>query len=151
MANVNLSEAAVGANDGYVEFYDDASMPMGSSTFPRLKSTGHALKRLTVPQVDLAKCIEKRHVDFLKLDVEGAEYSIIEALDGRMDGVQRMFIELHFGVGLPKSNLSNLLSILDRNGFDHMITRAGNASPPHPLAAQHNVWQGSLNLWAQRA
>ena len=98
----------------------------------------------------MPELIADREVDFLKLDVEGSEYSIFEAMDGRMKTIQRMFIELHFGRGLPKSNLTRLLEILDRNGFDYIITRAGNVSPPHPLRASEAVWRKSLNLWARR-
>ncbi|MFW8637115.1 FkbM family methyltransferase [Cribrihabitans pelagius] len=150
MANVTLEEAAAGTSTGTTAFYANADMPMGSSTSSRLSDLGHETEQLTVRQVDLPGLIAGRQVDFLKLDVEGAEYGIIEALDGRMDGIRNMFIELHFGTGLPKSNLARLLGVLDRNGFDHMITRAGNASPPHPLNAPEQVWGGSLNLWARR-
>ena len=151
MNTVTLCEAAVGVQEDVVEFYAASSMPMGSSLLPRLDPQNHEIQSVMVQQVNLADRIANRTVDFLKLDVEGVEYKIIEALDGRMDNIRNMFIELHFGPGLPKSNLTHLLAILDRNGFDHMITRAGNASPPHPLKASGTVWRGSLNLWARRA
>lgn len=149
MQNVVLHEAAVGIEDGTMAFYANEDMPMGSSTLPRLKDMGHEITQLKVDQVNLPDLIAGRQVDFLKLDVEGAEYAILDALDGRMDGIRRMFIELHFGSDLPKSNLARVLDLLDRNGFDHMICRAGNSSPPHPLHAAEPVWNGSLNLWAR--
>lgn len=149
METVTLQEAAVGVEESTVAFYANDDMPMGSSTLPRLKGLGHRTTQLEVAQVNLPDRIAGRQVDFLKLDVEGAEYAILDALDGRMDGIRRMFIELHFGPDLPKSNLARVLDLLDRNGFDHMITRGGNGAPPHPLNAPAPVWRGSLNLWAR--
>lgn len=152
MKNVTLEEAAVGPAAGSIGFHVSADMPMGSSTSSRLAAKGFKTDLIQVRQVDLPALTESRHVDLLKLDVEGSEYDILDALDGRMQTIRNLFIELHFGSDLPKSKLAPLLAVLDRNGFDHMITRAGaaNASPPHPLTASRDaVWSSSLNLWAR--
>lgn len=152
MTNVALREMAVGARNGETTFYALPGMPMGSSTSRRLADQGQPVEEITVRQVDLAEVIGDRRVDFLKLDVEGAEYDILDALDGRMGGIRNMFIELHFGPDLPKSRLAGLLAVLDRNGFDYMITRAAaaNPSPPQPLMSLGDtIWAKSLNLWAR--
>lgn len=152
MTNVTLEEAAVGTSNGTVEFYAAPGMPMGSSTSSHLAVKGFETTLLQVRQIDLPALIETRPVDLLKLDVEGSEYDILNALDGRMRNIRNLFIELHFGTDMPKSKIAPLLSVLDRNGFDHMIVRASanNAAPPHPLASlQEGVWDSSLNLWAR--
>lgn len=152
MTDVDLRQEAVGARNAEATFYALPGMPMGSSTSRRLLEKGRPVSEITVRQIDLAAVIGDRRVDFLKLDVEGAEYDILDALDGRMAGIRNLFIELHFGADLPKSRLAGLLSVLDRNGFDFMITRAvaANPSPPQPLTRPADlIWSKSLNLWAR--
>ncbi|MGX6446639.1 FkbM family methyltransferase [Patulibacter sp. S7RM1-6] len=41
-----------------------------------------------------------RHVELLKLDIEGAEYAVLEALDLRALGVRVLCVEFHDAVGL---------------------------------------------------
>jgi len=151
MAGVTLEEAAVGALNGTVDFYAVPAMPMASGLLPRLKSRGYETELLRVQQLCLTDLIGSRQVDMLKLDIEGGEYDLIAAMDGRMDRIKNMFIELHFGDGLPRSNLPLLLDTLERNGFEYMLARAPGASssPAHPLITSEHIWQASLNLWAR--
>jgi len=59
-------------------------------------------------------------VDLLKLDIEGAEYEVIKDCDGVLSNVSNIIMEVH---KFTKSNgsLGNLLSILERNGFDYTL------------------------------
>jgi len=83
---VNLQNAAVWIEDGFVSF-DNLGQDKGA-----IRPNGG----IRVASVDLASHLPER-VDLLKLDVEGAEYSIIERLSrtGAIARVQNLVAEFH--------------------------------------------------------
>jgi hypothetical protein len=70
-------------------------------------------------------------VDFLKMDIEGAEFSVLEELDqaGKLGLIKEMSIEYHHHIHDDSDTLSDLLSILERNNFGYLL-RGSFGSPP---------------------
>jgi FkbM family methyltransferase len=76
------------------------------------------------------KCVEiettslrdylNKEVDFLKIDIEGAESTVLEDCDDLLKNVHRMFIEFHSGVD-SEQHLDSILNILKKNGFRYYI------------------------------
>ena len=61
----------------------------------------------------------RRPIDLLKLDIEGAEYDVLNDVRQDLGRVRNIFIEFHLR---DRSNrLSNLLEILENAGFDYSI------------------------------
>lgn len=62
-------------------------------------------------------------VDYLKLDVEGAECVVISELEksGKLELVDRMSIEYHHHVRAGEDRLSELLSTLERSDFGYEL------------------------------
>jgi hypothetical protein len=63
-------------------------------------------------------------IDFLKLDVEGAELDIIKELtvSEKIGRVNQAIIEYHHHIDPNEDNLSELLKLLEESNFGYQIT-----------------------------
>ena len=118
--DIKTHNCALWDQDTQVAFFVDPSNPGGL-----LMSTDNSRangKRITVPAKRLSEFIDS-DVDFLKLDVEGAEHRVICDLvrSGKLSAIQQMVIEYHHKLGHQKSNLSIFLSMLEHAGFEYQI------------------------------
>jgi FkbM family methyltransferase len=103
-----------------------------------------------VTGVPLAPLLAAGPVDFLKVDIEGAELRALRACVHELAGVANLFVEYHSQSANPQE-LSELLAILERSGFRYYIDRIGVRSA-HPLFERH-VEAGydlQLNVFASR-
>ena len=71
----------------------------------------------------LSTYLDKK-VDFLKIDIEGAEMEVIEECKDQLVNVERMFIEFHSVKGRDQS-FHKLLQILSNAGFKYYIECSG--------------------------
>jgi FkbM family methyltransferase len=119
--DVTLVNAALGAIDGEMAFVPD----------------GQAGGALTVDAGTLRVRVERlsRHldeeVDFLKLNIEGAELDVLRevATAGRLRQVRAMVVEYH---GWPdgEQRLGPLLGLLDAQGFRYLLHDQDDQSNP---------------------
>lgn len=65
-----------------------------------------------------------RKVDFLKIDIEGAESVVMEDCQNLLQDVQHIFIEYHSTVN-ELQQLDSILNILTRNNFRYYIESTG--------------------------
>ena len=72
-----------------------------------------------------------RKVDFLKIDIEGAEYEVLRDISEKLDFVENLFIEYH-GNFSENVQLNHMLEILLDSGF-HFYFREAAAVYKHPL------------------
>lgn len=118
--DVEVHNCALWDQDGEVRFFVDPKNP-GSllmSTDPaRLKG-----ESIVVPARRLSSFISGI-VDFLKLDVEGAEGRVLEDLvqTGKIESVKQMVIEYHHRIGNQRSSLGDFLRLLEEAGFQYQI------------------------------
>jgi len=117
LTNVRVLGAAVSDRNG------DASFDADGADSGRLSEGGD----IRVPSVRLATAID-RPVDLLKLDVEGAEYAIIEDLAsfGSLQLVRRLVCEVHGRPG-DEPRMVRLLATLVNAGFRVSIPYARQA------------------------
>ena len=91
-----------------------------------------------------------RKVDFLKLDIEGAEVDVITEAQSKLSLVDRVFIEYHSFVKHPQS-LDKLLSVLSNEGFRYYLSSPGLHSPnPFLKVNTYMDMDGQLNIYAQK-
>jgi FkbM family methyltransferase len=101
---------------------------------------------LQIRTVDLSEyCREP--VDFLKMDVEGAEFELIAHLHstGTLANIQRMFIELHAWNATTPVRFHELLTTLTTNGFHYRLTSAVTF-PATERGMKFDALVGSTNL-----
>jgi FkbM family methyltransferase len=74
-------------------------------------------------------------VDFLKVDIEGAERVVLDELEeaGKLEFVGRMAIEYHHHLEAGDDGLAGLLATLERGGFGYQLdARLAGAPGLHP-------------------
>jgi FkbM family methyltransferase len=89
-------------------------------------------------------------IDFLKLDIEGAETKVLEDCSENLNLIDKLFIEYHSFSSTPQS-LNLLLGILEKNGFRYYIQHIGIVSQ-HPFVKINSFLSidNQLNIFAYR-
>lgn len=91
------------------------------------------------------------HVDFLKIDIEGAEYRVLEESKDYLHNVDRVFIEYHSFVAENQKDLSRILLILNEAGYRVNINTPGLNSPqPFIFRNINEKMDMQLNIYAFR-
>lgn len=142
--DVNLMEACLGAEDKTVSFFTDNSD--GGSVIQTDTSTYPAI---AVKQVVLAKYLTKP-VDFLKIDIEGAETEVLRSIASELRQVENIFIEYHSFVNQPQT-LDEIIALLREAGFRYYIEHIGIRSPY--IYIQQEEYRGmdlQLNIYGYR-
>jgi FkbM family methyltransferase len=102
-----------------------------------------------VPAVALSRYLDEP-VHFLKLDIEGAEYEVLESCRDRLGMVDKAFIEYHSKAGEPQQ-LSELLGLLKDTGFRCYVTAPSVFSPrPFIKTRTYNGFDMVVNIYAIR-
>jgi FkbM family methyltransferase len=119
------------------------------STTSKIDNSAGALSR-EVPAARL-KDLLTRHVDFLKIDIEGAEFQVVKDLDGSLHQVGNLFIEYH-GSFRQNTELSELLRFLNDNGFHYYIKEAAASykTPFYRKEEQNIPYDIQLNIFCFR-
>lgn len=94
----------------------------------------------TVPVISLKPYLQKP-VDFLKLDIEGAETVVLKDIAEDLNMVKRIFVEYHSFVGQEQS-LNEIINILIESKFRIYMSIPGNNSLKSPfmgLGAYNNM------------
>ncbi|MEN3359919.1 MAG: hypothetical protein V7637_3901 [Mycobacteriales bacterium] len=134
LRDVHVHPVAVGATAGTAEFYVD-SQP-GELTMGLLpeRLAGRVAVVRTVPVVRLADFLADvlaglppgRHVDLLKMDIEGSEPEVLASLDqpGALARVDALVVEYHHLIPGRPARLGGFLSTLERHGFSYKVDAA---------------------------
>ncbi len=118
--DVTLVQAGCSDQAGKTNFHIVPGFsPMSSLQQSRSKEDSETCE---VELVRLSEHID-RPVDLLKMDVEGAEWEILDDLieSGRIDLVDRMFIEYHHRAGGAKPMFGDFLNKLEKAGFTYSV------------------------------
>lgn len=140
---VCLNNKGVWCENGTVSFQHDPQ-----STASRIIA-GSPSNDLTIEVVRLRDYLNER-VDFLKIDIEGAESTVIPDIADRLQNVQNVFIEYHAKIGFDDS-LHKILTILHDTGFCTLIEN-GCPLPASPLIErqQHKGFHLLVNIYGYR-
>ena len=87
-------------------------------------------------------------VDFLKIDIEGAELDVISG-SKKLNRVKQMFIEYHSFTDTPQQ-LSCLLSILESSGFRYYIDTVYSPKRPYLQITSNQGMDLQLRIFATR-
>jgi FkbM family methyltransferase len=128
LGHVELFNVALWNENSAIDFFSNPADPGSQlmSTLPT-RMSGSAIQ---VEARKLSGFVE-RDVDFLKLDVEGAEGRVLQDLSesGKLRRVRRMAIEYHHRIPGERSALSGFLKILEENGFEYQLAASGFPDP----------------------
>jgi FkbM family methyltransferase len=132
LTDVQLVQAALAEQEGTLTFYSDGRY--GSCLAEHLpEDIPEGWTKYEVPCVRLRDYLTEP-VDFLKMNIEGAEWEVLRDSEDRLRQVQEMVIEYHHLPGLPRT-LHEILALLYRSGFEYVVSdfnveTYGGARPP---------------------
>jgi FkbM family methyltransferase len=123
--NVYLYNAAVSDFNGTLDFYIDKSRPgslVMSTIYDRLPKD-----KIEVDSISLSDFINGklngRTVDLLKMDIEGAEHTVLNKIIqcNQLNRFNEVILEYHHNIGNEDSKLGNLLAEFEKSGFKYQI------------------------------
>lgn len=146
--DVKLVQAAVCGREGSLTFHSDGKYASNLASETAPLEEGWTKRR--VPCVRLSSYLAEP-VDFLKINIEGAEWEALADSGDRLQLVNEMVIEYHHLPGLPRT-LHDILSLLDRQGFEYLVNdfdseTNGGVQPPFRLAPDSRYF---LLIYARR-
>ncbi|SEM01127.1 methyltransferase, FkbM family [Sphingomonas palmae] len=121
---VSLKRAAAWTENTDLTFYMEGSLA-GSTQIDFLGSQ----REVRVPALRLRYFIQDGMVDFLKIDIEGAENSVLFDIADQLDRVDHLFFEYHSSPGQPQQ-LGDLLNLVAKAGYRYAINGAHCAGHP---------------------
>jgi len=83
---------------------------------------------ITVPSVKLSTYLEET-VDFLKMNIEGVEWDVLQEIEPFLDKVKQITLEYHHFAGI-EPHLHDILQLLHRNNFSYVINHMDYQTNP---------------------
>ncbi len=122
---VVLHNKAVSDKPGTLKFYYD-QQELG--TVVKGQEIGAESQVAQVEAVRLSDYIQEE-VDFLKMDIEGAETLVFKELaeQQKLGFIREMVIEYHHHISAESDEMSVILSLLEHNGFGYQISTTATA------------------------
>lgn len=149
LSDVQLVQAAISGRVGNLAFHSDGKYASYLAMDESMK-VPDGWTQCEVPCVRLRDYLTQP-VDFLKINIEGAEWETIADSEDRLHLVKEMVIEYHHLPGLPRT-LHSILDVLHRQGFEYLINdfdseTNGGVHPPFKLMADSSYF---LLIYAKR-
>lgn len=121
LSNVRIMPCALSSKNGTFEF-----------TVPEQDSLAGSLRSIIEPQEINKEVVEVKRLspfidkqcDFIKLDIEGAEYAVLNDIKKKLNIVNNIFIEYHGEANATSNDLVNITSILVKHGFKFHVSKA---------------------------
>jgi FkbM family methyltransferase len=145
LENISLHQKAVWVNDDGVVFEEKGSE--GS----RVADKTETQKGILVESLRLATLLQNEDsIDFLKMDIEGAEYEVIKDCEQHLSRINFMFIEYH-GTAGETYKLTNMLNIFDKSGFRVYIKNAADLlNQPFLQQKTGEIYDVQLNIFCYK-
>lgn len=139
--DVELINKAVWNENGSIKFL--ASGGVGG----RISDDENA-QTIEMPTARLSDLLDEK-IDFLKIDIEGAEYDVIKDCASKLGNVENLFIEYH-SLEKNEQKLDEILKIIKDAGFKYYIKEAWNNQPMPFVNVRSNLFDLQLNIFGYR-
>jgi len=137
LENVELIKKAVWIEDTTLSFSNEGTM--GS------KIDSNAVNATKVEATRIKNYLNQR-IHFLKIDIEGAEYSVLKDISEQLNNVENLFLEYH-GTFNQINELTEILNILHKAGFAYYIKEAAEIyKTPFLASTSSNNWEYDIQL-----
>lgn len=134
--DVQVFPYALGKKKGTVDFFVDEkeATSSGGSTASHLRDKNRGLNSYAVEVDTLSHYIEN-DIDFLKIDIEGPEFDVLEELAAqqKLRSVAAIQLEYHYIPGFFTRKLSEMLALLESEGFRTFVE---SNTPPHAIVGR---------------
>lgn len=139
--DIELKNTAVWIENGSVNF--EADQGVGGKINDKTATSQN------VEAIRLKDYITDKNIFFLKMDIEGAEYKVLQDIENELKNIENVFIEFHAEIG-EKNELVNILEIIQNAGFDYYIKDAWD-NMKHPFTKRNSGgFHMQLNIFCYR-
>lgn len=114
--NIELINKAVWTSEGELTFYAEGTL--GGKI--NLESTTPQKDIIKINSYRLKELLNKK-VDFLKIDIEGAEYEVLLDCKEELKNVELLFFEYHGSKNKKEQTLHEILNVVNSAGFQYYI------------------------------
>ena len=148
LADVEVVNKAIWIENTMLNFSASGNLG-GSLTHNKLGQEVSENNSLPVSAIRLYDLLDKE-IDFLKIDIEGAEIEVLKDCEDRLKNVVNIFVEYHSNPN-DKQELDAVLSILTNAGFRYDIKEAWNNLPYPYFRENYNpCFDLQLNIFGYR-
>lgn len=142
--NLSIHEKAVGIKDEELKFYQHEVD--GGSFLNHGKQDS-----VNVSCIDLNKVLGKYDkIDFLKIDIEGAESNLVPHIQSSFHKIENMFIEYHSFPNKPQ-DLGKILSMLEEGGFRYYMVTQNKRKSPFVNRGTEKLMDYQTNIFAYKS
>jgi FkbM family methyltransferase len=143
LSDIDLRNEAVWKENTTLEFVSDGTL--GS----KLDASSDHKNTVRVKASRLKDLLSQK-IDFLKIDIEGAEYEVLKDCNDSLKNVEYLFIEYH-GFFDRMSELTETLRLIQDNGFSYYIKEAANVyHTPFERTGEKNQYDIQQNIFCFR-
>ena len=144
LEDIELHNKALWTHEGEINFYSE-----GADAGRIEENIDSSKKNISLKCTKLSRFINEE-VDFLKIDIEGAEFNVLNECQEKLILVKNLFIEYH-SMTNQRQNLADLLSILTNNGFRYYISSIGiRSNHPFIFKNENLGMDNQLNIFATK-
>lgn len=118
-SNITIIKKGLWKEDAVLEFNVEGADGGRLNYVSNIESS----RKTEVPVTTLSTYLD-RDVDFLKIDIEGAEYEVLKECRDKLHHVKNLFVEYHSFVDQPQK-LDQIIEILRNSGFRYYINNSG--------------------------
>jgi FkbM family methyltransferase len=140
---VECRQKAVWINNSMLSFASDGSQ--GS----KIAVNDAGRKQVQVQAERLADILKENKVDFLKIDIEGAEVDVLKDCEPFLENVQQLFVEYH-GKAEESEKLAQLLQIVKGRYKVYIKMAADHLEHPFVNQTTGNSFDVQLNIFCYR-
>lgn len=138
---ISLHQVAVWKEETTLTFYQN-DVDGGSLT------TAGTTAQVQVKAIDLATFLDGlERVDFLKIDVEGAESVLLPHIERQLGKVKNLFIEYHSYPGQAQ-DLGKILGLLEQKGFRYYLATQNRRAMPLVNRQLDRLMDYQTNIYA---
>jgi FkbM family methyltransferase len=140
LKNISLYSKAVWSSETELSFQPD-----GGVGGKLVENTNAGIRVKTVRLKDFLN----QKVDFLKIDIEGAEYEVLKDCKDYLGNVNYLFVE-HHGIKDAEETLNEILEIMRNAGFHYHMKESYPIRHPFIPEERNIVYPLLLNIFAFR-
>lgn len=142
LRGVELVQGAVWHENGVLDFHCEGS------DGGRI-AQGRAPGTVAVPAFDVRTILQSGEFDVLKIDIEGAEASVLPACRGLLGRFRYVFVEFHSTPGTPQQ-LHAVLDVLSEAGLRYYVEGVHHIRSPFFHLPVYGGFDLQLNIFAWR-
>jgi FkbM family methyltransferase len=142
LKDVELRKEAIWTENTQLRFVSEGSL------MSRIGEKSEKGETIEVKACRLKDLLNKE-IDFLKIDIEGAEYKVLKDIAENLSVVKNLFLEYH-GTFDQNQELNEMLQIISNSGFKYYIKSAIDKHPTPFVRKQSPDYDIQLNIFGFR-